>query len=209
MEHQHKSYELDAKIRFLECLKRLQELRELNYDHSQTLTQMQVHCEDKTKATVVQMPKNITMKEEPTWTAPVSLDDEMKLRDYYKPKLEAVQANNSPVLPVTSGLDAFNVIRQQHLLRTQRFTEKTELINRLVMQQPLTHISAPMTSNAAYGLIRYYDQLPTASPTAANTSSYPDSPTGSPLSTSPVVRSSVLVTGQSINSESGYVEIIE
>lgn len=44
LEHQQKNLSLSPKIRFLEVLKLLPELRELNYEHSQKLNLMQLHC---------------------------------------------------------------------------------------------------------------------------------------------------------------------
>jgi hypothetical protein len=44
LEHQQKNLTLSPKIRFLEVLKLLPELRELNYEHSQKLNLMQLHC---------------------------------------------------------------------------------------------------------------------------------------------------------------------
>ena len=146
MEHQHKSYELDAKIRFLECLKRLQgtifdhtkthiltslliELRELNYDHSQTLTQMQLHCEDNLKRHDDSVLTPRVMKEESTWAPTNSLDDELKLRDYYKPKMEPQQSSpqTNNFVP-NASMGAFQAIRQQHIMQ-QRQQLNVSLLN--------------------------------------------------------------------------------
>merc|ERR1719394_153660 len=44
LEHEQKNWNLSPKIRFLEILKLLPDLRELNYEHSQKLNVMQLHC---------------------------------------------------------------------------------------------------------------------------------------------------------------------
>ena len=82
---------------------------------------MQLHCEDNQKGHEASGLTPRVMKEEPTWTPPISLDDEMKLRDYYKPKMEpqqnSPQANN---FVSNAGIDAFQAIRQQHIMQQRQ-----------------------------------------------------------------------------------------
>merc|ERR1712242_385459 len=122
------------------------------------------------------------MKEESTWAPTNSLDDELKLRDYYKPKMEPQQSSpqTNNFVP-NASMGAFQAIRQQHIMQQrQQLNESSELINRLVMHQPLAQINPQMTSNQALGLIRYYDQMKQSSAPVVQSESYSNPPESPP-----------------------------
>ena len=74
---------------------------------------MQFHCErsDQPK------PEVTFVKQEATF--PATLDDEVKLRDYYKPKIEPGNSNLGTVLP---QIDPLNLIRQQQFIHQQQYS---------------------------------------------------------------------------------------
>ena len=99
---------------------------------------------------------------------------------------------------------------------TSFFKESSELINRLVMHQPLTHINPQMTSNQALGLIRYYDQMKQSSAPVVQSEIYsnpPESPPPVSTVTPPNEHSPNLVPSQQRTAsrqsdENYYVEIV-
>ena len=78
---------------------------------------MQFHCErsDQPK------PEVTFVKQEATF--PATLDDEVKLRDYYKPKIEPSNSANANLgASVLPQIDPLNLIRQQQFIHQQQYS---------------------------------------------------------------------------------------
>lgn len=183
IEHQQKNIETDPKLRFLDFLTRLQELRELNYEHSQKLTQMQLHCEAHNRGQLINAANqhasnSATGKIHLTGDNDGMVDEESKLREYYKPKMAMNNQKAKINFNIGQQLDALR--RQQAQNQQSHFdTQKPDLLSRLNSmggdygQRPT---GPQVTSNqhaAAYGLLRFYEQQRTdtgGTPCSSNTS---------------------------------------
>ena len=94
------------------------ELRELNYEHSQKLTQMQLHCEAHNRGQLMNA-ANQRATVSANGKAHLGGDDEdeeSKLREYYKPKMQTNNQKTKINFNIGQQLDA---LRRQQVQQSQ------------------------------------------------------------------------------------------
>ena len=97
----------------------ISELRELNYEHSQKLTQMQLHCEAHNRGQL--MAANQRAACSATGKTHLgdnddTVDEESKLREYYKPKMPTNNQKTKINFNIGQQLDA---LRRQQVQQSQ------------------------------------------------------------------------------------------
>ena len=105
----------------------ISELRELNYEHSQKLTQMQLHCEAHNRGQLInaanqRAANSANAKTHLAGENDEMMDEESKLREYYKPKMPLTNQKAKINFNIGQQLDALR--RQQAQNQQPQFVSK-------------------------------------------------------------------------------------